>query len=489
MSHRLSSSLHLALLALSLGALGVDNCADPVRPNFLAPGENPPACGASLQWMQGVAPPGGVQHYDVHRNGRYLGSTVPRTFVDYTYLNAGSVYTYEVRTVGNDGVVYVPGRSLQYAPPDCPPTPDWSLQVEVFQVGFSDVPLPQTSAAVQDLVFGPTESVARYWEEASYRRQLLSAGSVRQVILPGPIASYCNTLLEPGIWAGCNTIRIKQDLVAAVAGQVNWYDVERAVLIVYGFRWRGSAGDLTTYAGDIKDVIIGGEAGIDRYDITTIVHELGHNGGVNHASAILNCGGGFPPDPFDPESGGCTVDEYEDFWDPMGEGSAVDDSPTGSDRMAFGIFHKEQLGFLRAEEIGVIRLADLAVGERRTLYLRYIDPAMGILDGMDTLDWWIDYCMEQFPAPLAWKIILDDPVHLSIEGRAGSPRAIVRLALGTRTYFRGDSFLASPPWVMTQAGTTFEDPRPGIRIRYQGGGAGALCSAGQLDVERIAAVP
>jgi hypothetical protein len=344
----------LAALAMPLaGVLGADNCSgNSIRPAVLQPGPTPPACGASLTWQQGVAPAGGIQRYDVYRNGRKVGESpvALRIFVDGAFLVAGSVYGYEVRTVGNDGVVYAPGSSIQLTPVNCPPIPDAALQVEVFQVGFSDVSIPQSAAAVEDLVFGPTESVAAYWSEVSFGRQILT-GSVRALSLSAPIGSYCATQVEPAVWIGCDTARIKADLVAAVGSQVNWWDVERAVLVVYGYRWRGSAGLLTTYAGDVSDVIIGGEAGIDSADTTTIVHELGHTGGANHASVIRDCGGGFPPDPQDPGSGGCTIVKYGDPWDPMGVGSVVDDVTPGVTGQHFGAYHKEQLGFLESQRI------------------------------------------------------------------------------------------------------------------------------------------
>ena len=174
----------------------------------------------------------------------------------------------------------------------------------------------------------------------------------------------------------------------------------------------------------------------------------------------------------------------------MGEGSAVDDPLTGpARRQAFGMFHKEQLGFVRASEIGTLRLAELALGESRDLYVRYIDTS---IDGL--FDEWIDICLEQFPGPLVWKVILEDPIHLSVEGRVlndeenASP-AIVRLGSGNRSYFRGDTFLADPPWVLSRENDVFEDPSLGVRITREYLGVGGLCNAAKLRVQRIARTP
>jgi hypothetical protein len=291
------------------------------------------------------------------------------------------------------------------------------------------------------------------------------------------------------VWAGCATSRIKEDLVSAVSAQVNFWDVERAILIVYGFRWRGSAGSLTTYAGSVADVIIGGEGGIDRYDISTIVHELGHTGGAGHASTITCPGGGFPPDPFDLTSGGCFVRKYTDSWDPMGVGSAVDDPPLGPSRhQHFGTYHKEELGLLRASEVGIIRLDDLAIGESRTVSVRAHDWSAPSLNNF------IDFCLEAFPGPLVWKVILTDPVHLSLEGRhddegVGPSFAIVRLGTGRRNNAlddRGDTFLPDPPWVLRQEGDAFQDTTAGVRIRFEDRyGAGSFCDFGAFRIERI----
>lgn len=486
----------VALLGLLLGgSLGVDNCQggglNAVRAINLRPGVNPPACGASLRWERGVAPAGGILRFDVYRNGRKIGDTPLQEFVDGAFLVAGSVYAYTLRTVGNDQVAYPPTPPLAYLPPNCPPIPDASLQVQVFQVGFTDFPVPQDAAAVESLMFGSEESVATYWDEVSYRRQELT-GSTLAVRLPGTISSYCSSQVEPGIWTACATARIKEDLVTAVTGQVNFWDIERAALIVYGYRWRGSAGSLTTYAGPVADVIIGGEGGIDRYDISTIAHEMGHNAGAGHASTIACPGGGFPPDLFDLTSGGCSVRKYTDSWDPMGVGSAVDDPPIGpSRRQHFGVYHKEQLGFLRAEEIGVLRLADLAVGESRRISLRYHDPISPVVDDFIAL------CLQALPGPLVWKLILTDPVHLSLEGRQDDelqpPFGIVRLGTSRRSDAlddRGDTFLADPPWLLRLEGDTFEDARAGVRVTYEDrSGAGSFCSVGEFRVERIATSP
>jgi hypothetical protein len=164
----------------------------------------------------------------------------------------------------------------------------------------------------------------------------------------------------------------------------------------------------------------------------------------------------------------------ESPWDPMGTGPAVEDPE--APRQHFGAYHKEVLGFLESDEIVALPLSQLDQGPV-SVDMSAIEVGPG--DGA------AGDCTATNPSgpiyPLrATKVILNDPIHLSIEARRVSPttpgvptpsNAVVRIATAKRgdAFQAGTTFLADPPWLLDELGESFEDP--GSRVAHYTGPA------------------
>ncbi len=172
-------------------------------------------------------------------------------------------------------------------------------QVLVILVKFTDtVAEPFTQAAVQSLMFGaaPTASVAEFYKEASYGRQLLAGTVTPWLVGSMTTPTTCN-------FSGIGTAG---DNAATAAG----YNIDNYVNRVYIFPRVSSCG----WAG--LAYIGWGRAYINQsLSLQVIGHELGHNFGAYHA-ASLRCGTNVI-------GGTCTSSEYGDVWGIMGNSRAA----------------------------------------------------------------------------------------------------------------------------------------------------------------------
>lgn len=180
-------------------------------------------------------------------------------------------------------------------------------------VNFSDQPTnrPWTTDAVKNTIF---TNINNYYYEASYHQTTIAGQLAGWFVINVPSTASCNTLTD--------SIPTLANQAATAAG----IDISQYRRRVYVFprttscSWAG----LGTVGGTTT------RAWINGYGTSTLIigHELGHNVGLGHASS-LNC-------PTSPIEGSCTVSEYGDGTDMMGNINAGH----------FNAFQKDRLGWL-----------------------------------------------------------------------------------------------------------------------------------------------
>jgi hypothetical protein len=187
-----------------------------------------------------------------------------------------------------------------------------TAQAIAILVKFTDTTSePFTQASVQTLMFGGpgTNSVAEYYKEASYGRQLVS----------GVVTPWLQLSIAKPTSCTYSSIGTAADAAASAAG----YNLASYTHRIYFFPrvsacgWSGLA------------TVGGGRAYINQSaSLLVVAHELGHNFGALHA-ASLDCGAAVV-------GGTCTSSEYGDPFNVMGNQRA----------MHFAAFQKYDLGWI-----------------------------------------------------------------------------------------------------------------------------------------------
>ncbi|HEY1480074.1 MAG TPA: hypothetical protein VGF46_08590 [Gaiellales bacterium] len=199
-----------------------------------------------------------------------------------------------------------------------PFVPGAARSVAIVVITFGNGATPgYTDAQLHGVMVSDPNSVSNYFSEQSYGQVSFDGlnnpdGDIFRVSIPAVPDSSC-------AW---DTWGSEAD--SAVGSAVSSYDH-----VIYVFNSGGNCG----FAG--LAYIPGSQVWIDDYfQLSVVAHELGHNLGVHHASA-LRCTSAGQIVAF---SGTCTSDEYGDPYDIMG------DSNTNQQNA----FHKYQSGWLGA---------------------------------------------------------------------------------------------------------------------------------------------
>ena len=115
-----------------------------------------------------------------------------------------------------------------------------TARVDVFLLRFPDSPdSGLTRVNVQQLMFGPTDSVQQYLHEASYGKFAIS-GQVHDFQMPRPMSDYCTTHLDRFGWYDANYHDDAERLARQVAG-ADFANIDRVVYVFDGFGTRGLA--------------------------------------------------------------------------------------------------------------------------------------------------------------------------------------------------------------------------------------------------------
>ena len=229
---------------------------------------------------------------------------------------------------------------------------------------FADTPSdPMPVLTAQQVMSTNADSVTKYFKEASYGQHQLNVTVTSSWL-------RSSTLKTPTACGSTQWSQIQQaaDAAAKAAGYTATYEYHVYVFPrVSACGWSGLA-----YIGAPKWAYINGAGAVATH---VIAHEMGHNFGLMHAGSV-DCGSAVI-------GGTCSVSEYGDSFNTMGQGSS----------MHYGAAQKYSLGWIAAGAVkvhtsgtttytinplelagGTTYAVKIPVATRRTYWLEYRQP-------------------------------------------------------------------------------------------------------------------
>ncbi len=190
--------------------------------------------------------------------------------------------------------------------------------VLVILANFNNTAAPSYTAsqALQVMATDPG-SVANFYSEASYGSQLLSV-------------TVTSTWVTMNLAATCDYWSISSAANSAAQALSTLYTASNYNFVVYLFPGQSCGWAGLAYVGSPHQAFINGTG---SFVTQVVAHEMGHNFGLLHAGS-LSCGAAAI-------GGSCSVAEYGDPWDTMGNQRA----------MHFNARQKSLLGWLPASSI------------------------------------------------------------------------------------------------------------------------------------------
>jgi alpha-tubulin suppressor-like RCC1 family protein len=255
----------------------------------------------------------------------------PTLFIDERQgLLPGATYQYKIGAFSPNGVVFSDPLSVTL-PAQCPrPEFQGGLSFGVLLLRYPDAPgpLPYTRQGAYNAVFNSPYSIANYMTEISRGSVALTGDVSDWLTMPHTLAQDCQNMTSNGFGYNCSADLNAMRNVARSAGfPVDSF--ERVLYVTQGVVGRNQA---TT-----DGALLVGQVGFSN---GTVIHEvLGHSFGLIHAGAWTCPGGGPGPSLVNLGAGGCSLDEYGDYFDPM-----------GGSTLPFGARNLFLLGLLRPEE-------------------------------------------------------------------------------------------------------------------------------------------
>lgn len=185
-------------------------------------------------------------------------------------------------------------------------------------------PAPMSVEEVRDLVFTGPGSVARFFRESSWS-QLELRGRDRP---DGDVYGYLTVPAD----TPCSAEE-QAGLAAVQAAGIDLTGYDRVAFLL-------DSADRSCWFGGWA--YVGGQVSVNLFsgpDATRAIlqHELGHNLGLVHASALVCSAPDGRPTAIEEDGGGCAVDEYGDPFDTMGN---------AYNQMEFSARHKARLGWV-----------------------------------------------------------------------------------------------------------------------------------------------
>jgi len=188
----------------------------------------------------------------------------------------------------------------------------------VIMANFANTALPSyTVAQAQQVMTSNADSVANFFREVSYGQQLLNVS-----VTPAWVTM---NLAQPTTCSSSDWQAIGSAAESAARSLGSAYDPTAYNYVVYLFPnvpacgWVGLA-----YIGSPHKVWINGVGG---FKTVAIAHEMGHNFGLLHAASVRCSGGSIV--------GSCSVSEYGDPFDAMGNQRAMHYNATQKAKLAW----------------------------------------------------------------------------------------------------------------------------------------------------------
>jgi hypothetical protein len=241
--------------------------------------------------------------------------------------------------------------------------------VLVILANFSNTAVPAfTATQAQQVMVTNSNSVANFYKEMSYGQQTLNV----------TVTSNWVTMNLAGT---CSYTSIASAANAAALALSPTYSASNYNFVVYLFTGQSCGWAGLAYVGYPHQAFINGTA---SFSTGTVAHEMGHNFGLLHAGS-LSCGSASI-------GGSCSVTEYGDPWDTMGNQRA----------MHFNAQQKSLLGWVPASSVKT------HTSGSATYTLNPIESAGGsvyavkIPTGSSKRTYWLEYRQPLgFDAPLA----------------------------------------------------------------------------------------
>ena len=175
--------------------------------------------------------------------------------------------------------------------------------VLVIMANFNDTTAPAfTQSQAQQVMTSNSNSVGNFYSEVSYGGQLLSV-TVTSTWVTMDLPAGCSSTYYTNIASAANTAAQKLNPV---------YTASNYNFVVYLFPQQACGWSGLAYVGFPHQAFINGTG---AFTTQVIGHEMGHNFGLYHAGS-LSCGTATI-------GGSCTVAEYGDPWDTMGNQRAM----------------------------------------------------------------------------------------------------------------------------------------------------------------------
>jgi hypothetical protein len=246
----------------------------------------------------------GLDGYMLLRDG-YKASRGSNTCqTDARWPKADTAYGYRVfaydnagNKSGNSGLVNA--QTLAQAPV----APQYDVTVVL--VKFSDYPAePFNIDYAEEVVFYGADSVNSWFQTISYGQSQVVGSVHGWYVLPKTGAQYCS-LFQIGLWYGCDTNEIEQDILALLPPHVPVAADDATIYVINGMGSWGFSG-----------IFVSADFGFKNFVMT---HELLHNfWNMGHAGT-MDCGGDHAgPNLLTPLGSSCSLNQYGDPHDPMG---------------------------------------------------------------------------------------------------------------------------------------------------------------------------
>lgn len=318
--------------------------------------------------------------------------------------------------------------------------------VLVVMANFSDTAAPAyTSTQTQQVMTTNSDSVSAFFQEASYGSQLMNV-----TVTPGWVTM---NLAQPSTCGATDWQTIGNSADAASTALGAAYDPAAYSYVVYLFPSVPACGWLgLAYIGSPHKAWING---VSAFRTQVIAHEMGHNFGLLHAASV-RCGTGVI-------GGSCSVSEYGDPFDTMGNQRA----------MHYNAVQKSKLAWIPSSSVkthpsgsATYTLTPLEVAGGATY-------AVKVPTSSTTRTYWVE-----FRQPIGFDAPLSGYANNGAEIRVASP--FETYCSGCDDWSDDTELLDMTPSTSAftdatlVAGQTFSDPTYGVNITVVSASASAL---------------
>jgi len=286
-----------------------------------------------LSWTKSYDPCGlGIDHYELYRDGIFLRNVFSSSnavigIIDNDRILGNMFYNYDLAAVGENGVVS-DAVSAGITTPMCQPKYSDAIKVNVLLVKFADHPVePFSKEYARSVIFDYPYSLKKWAEEVSYGVNTLQGDVLGWYTLSGTTSDYCNSVGADGLGSECISgfSAIESEAKALAGANIDEGSTDKFIYVISGMSSCGYGGDSIRVSA--QNCFLNEKIG----------HELAHDFGLRHAASWQSC---LVSENLDSPSGGaCSVGEYQDSYDIMGQGYNLNS------------YNREKAGYISQEQV------------------------------------------------------------------------------------------------------------------------------------------